>query len=446
MEDQYRILLVCRPGPQGDAWEKALSDPSIRIVRALDGEQGLRRLEKEPVQALLSEIHPQRIAIEHLLETAGRILPCPLRIVLADSPAAGEINQCLQAGFDRLESRDQPPDDFASQLRAILQKQAVVPIEDEAAESSPLDRLVGRSAAMAEVKRRIGQMASAPSAVLFTGETGTGKTLAAEVLHAVSERTGNPFIRVYCPALSRTLIESELFGHEKGAFTDAKTVRQGVFERAAGGTVLMEEVGDLPGPTQSAILRLLETGEMRRIGSSRALRPDVRLLFATAEPLEALSTRGGIRKSLLYRIEGVRLDMPALRERPEDIPDLIRYFIPRLCRSSGFPIPKITRRAVQRLARLEWPGNVRQLQNTLEGILAASGGEPIDIAHIPLHLRGQTIPSGQIVIPVGSSLAEAERQLIAETLKTSGGSKTRAAQTLGIGLRTLYRKMKLYGI
>jgi two-component system response regulator AtoC len=281
MEDQYRILLVCRPGPQGDLWEKALSAPFIRAIRALDGEQGLRRLEKEPVQAMLCEIRPRRIDIERLLETANRMTPRPLRIVLADHPAGEEINRCLRAGIDCMESFSAPSDDFAPRLRALLQMQTVVPIEKENAESSPMDRLVGRSAAMAEMKRRIGQLASAPSAVLFTGETGTGKTLAAEVLHAVSERSGKPFIRVYCPALSRTLIESELFGHEKGAFTDAKTAHPGIFERAAGGTVLIEEVGDLPGPTQSAILRLLETGEIRRIGSSRPLRLDVRLLFAT---------------------------------------------------------------------------------------------------------------------------------------------------------------------
>lgn len=446
MEDQYRILLVCRPGPAGEAWEKALSTPAFRVVRALDGEQGFRRLDKEPMQALICEIRPQRIGVERLLETVARLSPRPLRIVLADAPGDGEINRCIQAGIDRMESLSAPPDDFAFRLQAMLQEQPVLLFQGDSEERSPLDRLVGRSAAMAEVKRRIGQLASAPSAVLFTGETGTGKTLAAEVLHAVSERSNQPFIRIYCPALSRSLIESELFGHEKGAFTDAKTVHRGVFERAAGGTVLVEEVGDLPGPTQSAILRLLETGELRRIGSSSPLRSDVRLLFATAEPLEALSTRGSIRKSLLYRIEGVRLDMPALRARPEDIPDLIRYFIPRLCRSSGFPIAKIARRAIQRLARFEWPGNVRQLQNTLEGILAASGGEPIDIAHIPLHLRGQNTPAGQVVIPIGSTLADVERQMISETLKSSGGSKTRAAQTLGIGLRTLYRKMKLYGI
>ncbi len=442
----YKVLLVCRDGRQGQRWAGAFSEALYELVWVHDGEQALGRLERDALHAAVYESSPQRIGLARLLDAGRRSNPRPVQIVLSDQLKLEEMAGLFRSGADDVMGMEAPVETLRERLHRLLETQAFDPSQREEAADSPLDRLVGSSAAMAEVKRQLAQLAPTRSAVLLTGETGTGKTLAAEVLHALSPRAGSPFQRVSCPALSRTLVESELFGHAKGAFTDAKQARSGVFERCRRGTVLLEEVGDLPGPTQSNILRLLETGEIRRIGSSEAVRPDVRILVATAEPLADLTTRGGIRKNLLYRLEGVRLHLPPLRERREDIPDLIRFFLPQLCQVVGRPVPRLTRRALQRLAGFDWSGNVRQLMHTLEGMLATSDTEQIDIADIPLHLRGQHSMEKTLRIPVGSTLADAEKALISETLKMTGGNKVRTARMLGIGLRTLYRKIKLYGI
>jgi len=445
-EETYQVLLVCREGRPGEPWAEALAEAPYRLQWVHDGEQALSRLKRDPVDVVVYESSPRRIGLTRLLQAGREAEHRPVQIILSDGLKAEEVAALIRAGADDIIERGAPVELLRQRLRLYLDRQPVLSAARPTGETSPLDRLVGRSAAMAELKRRLQQLAPTRSAVLFTGETGTGKTLAAEVLHALSPRGEAPFRRVDCPALSRTLVESELFGHEKGAFTDAKQARSGVFERAEGGTVLLEEVGDLPGPTQSHILRFLETGEIRRIGSSQALRPDVRVLVATAEPLADLALRGGIRKNLLYRLEGVCVHLPPLRERREDIPDLIRCFLPRLCRHLGRAAPRLTRRAVQRLSSLQWPGNVRQLLHTLEGILATSKSELIDIADIPLELRGRERKEKSLRIPLGSSLAEVEKVLISETLKLTGGDKGVAAKMLGIGLRTLYRKIKLYGI
>ena len=442
----YQVLLVCREGRSGEPWAEAFAEAPYRLQWVYDGEQALSRLKRDPVDVVVYESSPRRIGLTRLLQAGRKAEHPPVQIVLSDGLKAEEVAALIRAGADDVIERAASVERLRQRLQLYLDRQPVLAADQPASETSPLDRLVGRSAAMAELKRRLQQLAPTRSAVLFTGETGTGKTLAAEVLHALSPRGEAPFRRVDCPALSRTLVESELFGHEKGAFTDAKQARAGVLERAEGGTVLLEEVGDLPGPTQSHILRFLETGEIRRIGSSQGLRPDVRVLVATAEPLADLALRGGIRKNLLYRLEGVRVHLPPLRERREDIPDLIRCFLPQLCRHLGRPAPRLTRRALQRLSGLQWPGNVRQLLHTLEGMLATSTTDLMDIADIPLELRGQERKERTLRIPVGSSLAEVEKALISETLKLTGGNKGVAAKMLGVGLRTLYRKIKLYGI
>lgn len=444
--ETYKVLLVCREGRPGEHWAEALSRAPYEVQWVHDGEQALSRLKRDAFHAAVYESSPQRVGLLRLLETGRQAEHRPVQIVLSDGLKAEDVAGLIRAGADDVIELAAPVELLRQRLQLYLDRQPAFSPLRQAAETSPLDRLVGRSAAMAEVKQQLAQLAPTRSAVLLTGETGTGKTLAAEVLHALSPRAESPFQRVSCPALSRTLVESELFGHAKGAFTDAKQARPGVFERCRRGTVLLEEVGDLPGPTQSNILRLLETGEMRRIGSSEAVRPDVRILVATAEPLADLATRGGIRKNLLYRLEGVRLHLPPLRGRREDVPELVRVFLPRLCQVVGRPVPRLTRRALQRLASFDWPGNVRQLMHTLEGMLATSDTEPIDIADIPLHLRGQHSMEKTLRIPLVSTLADAEKALISETLKMTGGNKVRTARILGIGLRTLYRKIRLYGI
>jgi two-component system, NtrC family, response regulator HydG len=444
--DIYDILLVFRPGPTGDRFEEYLQGPAWRVQRAPDGEQALRMMRAESWQAIIYEESPQRMAVDLLLEAGSKLILRPVQLVAIDHLPIEKAAALFRHGADDFVSVNIPAGPFEAKLRDLLLSRPAILPQAEEKSGSPLDRLIGRSGAMTEVKTRLARLAPARSTVLFTGETGTGKSLAAEVLHALSPRSEGPYRQVHCPALSRTLVESELFGHAQGAFTDAKQTRKGIIERSGGGTVLLEEVGDLPGPTQSGILRLLETGEIRRIGSNEIIRPDVRVLVATAEPLDQLAFRGGIRKNLLYRLEGVRVHLPPLRERREDIRDLVRYYLHRLAKAAGRPTPKITRRALQRLAGLDWPGNVRQLVYTLEGMLASTSEDLLDISDISLELRARKEQPEMVSLPVGSTLAEAEKLLISKTLKFTGGNKNRAARMLGIGLRTLYRKINLYDL
>jgi DNA-binding NtrC family response regulator len=447
--ESYPLLLVSADSRQVARLSAALSSPPFVLTHVEDGEAALHRLSSESCLAVIYDDMPHRVGLEALLKTGAALSPQPVQFVVVRRSPVEEMAGLVHAGADELLGAEVSVDELRGKLLEALGARPAImsPVAAVAPdESSPLERLVGRSAAMTEIKRKLVQLAPVNSSVLFTGESGTGKSLSAEVLHQLSPRSKEEFRRVDCQALSRTLVESELFGHERGAFTDAKQPRRGVFELVGQGTVLLEEVSDLPGPTQSNILRYLETGEIRRIGASQWIHPQARILVATRENMDELAARRGVRKSLFYRLQGVRIHLPPLRDRREDIPDLVRHFLPRLSSQLGRPVPKITRRALRRLSAYHWPGNVRQLLNILEAILATGSQEMLDISDIPLDLRAQQAPAGEVSIPLGSTLAEAEKRLISGTLNLTGGNKVRAARMLGIALRTLYRKMKAYGI
>jgi len=307
-------------------------------------------------------------------------------------------------------------------------------------------RIVCRSNAMQAAYHRVLQLAPRRTTVLVVGESGAGKELVARSLHYNSGRRDQPFVAMNCAAIADTLIESELFGHDRGAFTGAVETVPGKFELADGGTIFLDEVGSMGPAAQVRLLRVLEEGEFMRVGGKRTIRVDVRVVAATNTDLEDQVTHGEFRKDLLYRLKVAVIEVPPLRQRQDDIPVLARTFVSQLCDENGLPPKEISPEAVRLLSRHSWPGNVRELKNLLESLVVTVP----DVVLRPEHVRqalGDAAPAPGLLLPSpGLTLAEVERLHVEQTLRAHGGNRTQAARTLGIGLRTLQRKIKEHGI
>jgi transcriptional regulator with PAS, ATPase and Fis domain len=305
------------------------------------------------------------------------------------------------------------------------------------------ERLTGSSPAILGVMEQVRHIASTRATVLIEGETGTGKGLVAQSIHRNSPRKSERFVWVNCGALAEGVIESELFGHERGAFTGANALRRGRFELADGGTLFLDEIAETSPAVQVKLLRVLQDRSFERVGGTDTIKTDVRLIAATNRELAAEVKAGRFREDLYYRLSVVRIQMPPLRERPEDIPLLAEVILREFNREHGRRVTGITRGVLDRLMRYPWPGNVRELRNTIEGMVVfAQGRRPLDLSDLPDALREVESAGEKLELRVGMTVDEAERQLIAATLRHCGNDKPRAAAMLGIGLRTLYRKLK----
>jgi two-component system response regulator HydG len=302
---------------------------------------------------------------------------------------------------------------------------------------------------MEEVVRKIRLVAPTRMNVLVTGESGTGKELVARAIHRLSPRRDRPFLPLNCAAIPETLLEAELFGHEKGAFTGATAARPGKLESAEGGTLFLDEVGDISTAIQAKLLRAIEQKEVLRLGGSQVLRVDVRILAATNQDLKGKVEEKGFREDLFYRLNVFGIEVPPLRDRREDIPRLSEHFLARIGEENGVPPKRLSPEATKALLSYRWPGNVRQLRNALEAATLVSGGEVIVPGDFPPEVTQGVIPpsaAGPIPLPPSRTLTEIERDAIRDALAKTGGNKTQAAMLLGIGLRTLHRKVKEYGI
>jgi len=302
-------------------------------------------------------------------------------------------------------------------------------------------KLVGSSSGIEQVKSLISKVAPTDSTVLILGETGTGKELVARALHDQSLRAEKPLVAINCGALPENLIESELFGHRKGSFTGADEHRAGLFEVAAGGTVFLDEIGELPKAMQAKLLRFLESGEIRRVGDNESFTSDVRVVCATHRPIEEMLSEGLFRQDLWFRINTFEIRLPPLRERIEDIPLLARHLVGRF-RSGVTPKDQVfTPDALAELSEHSWPGNVRELANVIEHALILCNRLPISTQHLPTRFTSRRLRCPQLGGTAGRSLREIEMQAIYDALDRHGGSKPKAAEELGISLKTLYNKL-----
>ena len=314
--------------------------------------------------------------------------------------------------------------------------------------------LVGRSAALRRIADLITRVAAkgTPVNVLVSGESGTGKGVIARAIHARGPRRSQPFVSVNCTSVPEQLVESELFGHEAGAYTDAKDVKRGLFEIADKGTVFLDEIGDMPKAMQSKLLHVLETHEFRRVGGVRSLEVDVHVITATNRTLEESVAKGEFREDLFYRLNVINIRIPPLRERPEDIAPLAAHFVDELCRELGIPQREIAPDGLSALERYSWPGNVRELRNVLERVLLLEDGDTISLAHLPTEIGGQGAASAgsnapTFVLPAsGLDLEALEREFLCQALERTAGNKTSAARLLGLSRDTMRYRLEKYGI
>ena len=419
-----------------------LSQEKIACVTAPSGEAALRVLHAEDIGVIVTDLKMTGMDGLQLLEHALHI-DRSLQVILITAHGTAEIGQrAWEMGAAGYVRKPFDRDEILFEVRrALARVQAGGEVADNPGE------MVGQSAPMKEVYAMVSRVAPTSSTVLIRGESGTGKVLVARAVHDQSKRQGRPFIKVICAALPETLIESELFGYEKGAFTGAAASKPGRFELAEGGTIFLDEIGELTPPTQVKLLRVLQDRQFERIGGVATLRADVRVLAATHRDLEALVKEGKFREDLFYRINVVPVRMPALRERPGDIPLLVEHFMKRLRQEHGKPSVRFDGKAIEALAGHSWPGNVRELQNVVERLVVLNlSGLILEQDVRPCLAPRLTEAASSGPVALGASVAGAERSAIEAALKSSGGNRTHAAKALGISRRTLHNKLNDYGI
>jgi transcriptional regulator with PAS, ATPase and Fis domain len=302
--------------------------------------------------------------------------------------------------------------------------------------------IVGRSEKMVKIFELIRHIAPYDSSVLIIGESGTGKELIANAIHYNSPRASMPFIKVSCASLSEGIIESELFGHEKGAFTGAIASRKGRFELAHQGTLFLDEVEDIPPATQIKLLRVLQEGEFERVGGNKTIKVNIRIIAACNRDLQEEVRQGVFREDLYYRLNVVNIKLPPLRDRRDDIPFLVNFFIEKYSQKYRMRVKGISQKAMNLLTNYEWTGNVREIENTVESILVINSPEVIDAQHLPQEIRDFRERPEVIPIRIGTPLEEVEKEMLIQTLRATKGNKRKAAQLLGINVRTIHRKME----
>ena len=440
------ILIVDDEKGTRDLMARALGDRYL-VTTAPDAEQAMKALEADPSIALmLSDVRMPGVDGLQLLQAAKAKYPKLVCILLT---AFGTIEQAVAAMKDGAENFLMKPIDL-DQLDACVEKalktgaleREVASLRSQLDEKYGLDNMVGSSPAMKRVFDMVRRAAPSPATVLLQGPNGTGKDLVAHALHNLSPRAKGVFLAVNCGAISPNLIESELFGYEKGAFTGASARKAGAFEAANHGTIFLDEIGELPLAMQVKLLRVLENRSFLRVGGTESVEVDIRVVAATNKDLKALVAKGEFREDLYYRLNVVDIHLPALKDRREDIPLLAARFIKELAEKNHVQVSGITPAAMRLLENYDWPGNVRELRNTIEKMVVLSTGALLDVVDVPEQMQSTTAP----LVDLSSSvtLGENEKAQILAVLKEVGGNRTRAAQVLGISRRTLYRKLDEY--
>ncbi|MBV8843086.1 MAG: sigma-54-dependent Fis family transcriptional regulator [Bryobacterales bacterium] len=452
---QTRVLVVDDEESQRSALAGMIALWGYEVETAADGLEALEKLESFGPHVLVTDLMMPRMDGSELLKrlkSQGSNVPAIVQTAFGNLETAVSTIHDLGA-FWFLEKPVQ-----SAELKLLLARAAhqgrltehAERLERQLSNRGVLGDMVGTSPTMQEVFALVQQVAPSRAAVLITGESGTGKELAARAIHALSPRCGAPFVAINCAAMPDTLMESELFGHEKGAFTGAVERRAGCFELAQNGTVLLDEIGDMPVGTQAKLLRVLEDGRVRRLGGKSEVQLDVRVIAATNAPLDSAIKDGKFREDLFYRLNVFPIPLPPLREHKEDLAVLIGAQIEDLNRKHATKITDVSPQVLERFYAHSWPGNVRELRNVLERAAILAGEGSIEVSHLPVGFGGAPAPppqqaDGALRIPVGYTIEQAERALIELTLEHTKNNKTRAAEILGISQKTLFNKLKEYG-
>jgi DNA-binding NtrC family response regulator len=446
---KVKILIADDEPASRRALQELLTSWGYAVVVAADGEEALEKAsEFHPALIIADLVMPKMdgIALLHALKDDAT---SPSLIILTGQ---GTIETAVEAMRDGAYDYLTKPVDVG-RLRLLMEKalergavlKEVKLLRHQVRHLGRFGRLVGHTRAMKEVYRLMELAAPSTAPVLIWGESGTGKELAARTIHDLSPRKHGPFVPINCAAIPETLLESEIFGHEKGAFTGATERRMGCFELADGGTIFLDEVAEMKVPTQAKFLRILQEGNFRRVGGKTEIRVDVRVIAATnKEPAQAVRD-GLIREDLYYRLNVFGLYLPPLRERKEDLPLLIQSFLEEFNGKYGKEVRSVDAETLTLLSEHDWPGNVRELRNVLERAILVAQGKAITSGDLPPDFRA--VPRGpapELVLHVGTTIDEAEKTLIMKTLERTSQNKTRASEILGISLKTLHNKLARY--
>ena len=451
---QERVLIVEDEENERTGLAELVTAWGYRAETAKDGAEGLEKAGSWSPSIVITDMKMPRMGGLELLERLATDANTMAVVVVT---AQGTIDTAVQAmrmgAYDYI---TKPID--TNRLRTILQNASALlgtrteleVTRRKLRDAGSLGSLVGSSKKMQEIFRLIEMVAPSTASVLITGASGTGKELVARTVHDLSPRHGKPFIPINCAAIPETLIESEVFGHEKGAFTGALERRTGCFELAEGGTLLLDEIGEMPVATQAKLLRVLEDRKLRRLGSKVETTVDVRVLAATNKVPEEAVAHGELRNDLYYRLNVFNIHMPPLREHKDDIPELVQELLGEMNTKHGRKVAAVSEAVLNAFTNYSWPGNVRELRNSLERAVIVCEAAVVETKHLPpgfgqTTLRSSADDGDAVRLDVGTTVEQAEKLLILKTLEATNNNKTRAAEILGISLKTLHNKLKEYG-
>ena len=449
MTKQPTILIVDDERNTREGLQRALQD-RYNVLLAEDSQKAVQTLESTPVDVMLTDLRMPGVDGMGLLRRAMSLTNPPVCIMMTAYGSIENAVQAMQAGAYHYVTQPVNLDELELVIQRALNSRRIevenVNLHERIDRRYGLKNIIGESPAMRQLFETVQQVAPSRATVLITGETGTGKELIAKAIHNLSPRKNGAFIPVHAAALPSTLLESELFGHEKGAFTGAVERRIGRFELADGGTLFLDEVSELEPSIQVKLLRVLEERAFERVGGAKTLQVDVRLVAATNKDLKKLVSEGKFRDDLFYRLSVVTIDLPPLRERRDDIPLLVKAFLDEFGRENSKQVRELTPEALNVLLAYDWPGNVRELRNAIEQMVVLARAERLTVRDMPAVIRGSADLTKINVVRAGMTVEEAERQLIVQALTETNSNRTKAAQKIGISRRTLHRKLKEFGL
>jgi len=453
-----RILVVDDEPGCRDGLRRLLEAWGYRAETAASAEEALERIERGVPDAVLTDlVLPGMDGIE-LVRRVKRIEDVPV-IVLSGQGTIQQAVEAIQLGAQDFLEKPVEPAKLGVLLERMAERRALLEenrrLRRELGDRGQFGHLRGISEAMRAVFHQIDKVAPSPLAVLVVGESGTGKELVARTVHDLSPRRRAEFVPLNCAAIPATLLESEIFGHERGAFTGALGRKIGCFEMAHGGTLFLDEIAEMDGALQAKLLRVLQEQRFRRVGGREVVEADVRVVAATNRDPAAAIAEGKLREDLYYRISAFTLRLPPLRDRDGDVPFLAEYLVEDYATRTGVAVPVFDPEAIARLESHPWPGNVRELKNCVERAIVLSGEGPIRPEHLtpevldvgrPADPIGRGDEDSTVTVPVGASMQQVEREMIERTLRHTGGNKTRAARMLGVSIKTMHNKVKKYGL
>jgi len=448
MSDEPATLLIADDDPGlRESLERTLTREGYKVVLASDGNAALERLQGGGIDLVLTDLKMPGLTGIEVLRAAKAIAPDVDVILLTAFGTVEEAVKAMKEGAYDFLTKPFQRAQVIKLIRQALERRDL--IQQNRALQQRLDDLlqqgavIGSSPAFRRMMTLVEQVADSSATVLIQGESGAGKELVAGAIHQQSARRKGRFVAVNCAALPETLLESELFGYEKGAFTGAAGRKEGRFELADGGTLFLDEVGDLSAVTQPKILRVLQEGEFERVGGTKTIRVDVRIVAATNQDLAQMVKEKRFREDLFYRLNVITVNVPPLRERREDIRVLAQHFLRVYAAKNNRKLEGFTDEAVRRLEAYAWPGNVRELENVIERGVVLARGALMDVSELPEEIAGATpLPEGVLSVRIGTPLAEVEARLLEETLRVTKGNKTLTAKLLGIDPRTVSRKLE----